>query len=75
MGSGEKLTQLRYRPAQLWNDELLEAVARVVVDLVALAEVLDADGDVGTLLGSRKLGEGSRHGDHQDTPNTCQYPI
>ena len=31
---------------QLRHDKLLESVAWIVVDLVALAEVLDADGDV-----------------------------
>ena len=47
MVSGGKLAQRRECPAQFRDDKLLEPVARRVVDVIALAEVLYADGDVG----------------------------
>lgn len=50
VASGGNLSQRRKGTTQLGDDELLEAVAWVVVDLVALAEVLYADGDVGHIL-------------------------
>lgn len=54
MGSGENLTQRREGSAQFWNDELLQPITRGVVDVVALTEALDANGDVGHFLVSKK---------------------
>lgn len=51
-GAGGKLPQSWYGSAQLRHDKLFEPVAWVVVDMVALAEVAYADGDVGHALGS-----------------------
>ena len=59
MGSGEKPTQGRDGSAQFWHDKLLEPIARRIVNLVALAKVADADGDVGLVLVSGKWGVGS----------------
>lgn len=50
VGSGEKLPQRRNDPMHPRHDELFEPVARGVVDLVALAEVFDTNGDVGHFL-------------------------
>ncbi len=46
VGSGEEPAQRRQRGAELRRNELLESIARAVVDLVALTEVADLDGDV-----------------------------
>ncbi len=61
MVRGEKFPQSWYGSAQLRHDKLFEPVARVVVDLVTLAKVAYADGDVARTLGSSKRGGASGH--------------
>ena len=51
-GSEVVLGCLPCHALQARDDKLLELVSRVVVDLGAFAQVLNADGDVGHHLGS-----------------------
>ena len=67
--SGEKLTQSRYGSAQLRHAKLLEPVTRSVIDLVALAEVVDTDGDVGHRLKSDELEVVSGKWCHSNCPS------
>ena len=52
VGSREEPPQRRKGPAQFRDDKLLEPVTRSVVDVIALAEVAYANGDVGHILES-----------------------